>query len=110
MSLFLLPCTSSFDKKKKEVIQGSKFFLVIADTVTTIDNGTWVSMTMYYVADFSRESFMYQLEHIEEGATYNNLTKIITHVVCDISRMLRVNISNRMLAFGVGQNPCLICF
>jgi hypothetical protein len=71
-------------KKKTEVLQACKFFTVTVDEVTTIDNGTWVSVTIYYIQDFQCCSMMATLEHIEDGAT-------------------------RILAFGAGKSQLLMC-
>jgi hypothetical protein len=62
-------------KKKMETLWNARFFTVTADEVTTIDNGTWASITFYYVEQFGRESTMCVLLHVNEGATANNLTK-----------------------------------
>jgi hypothetical protein len=90
--------------KKKEIMWDSQFFFVTADEVTTIDNGTWCSVTLYYVDQFSRESMMATVEHIEEGETINNLTKVIMKVVQKVTSMSRDDIARRMLAFGGGKN------
>jgi hypothetical protein len=65
---------------------------------------------MYYVVDFARENFLCKLEHVEEGTTSNNLTKVITKAVCDVTRMSRPDISDRMLAFGACMNLCSTFF
>jgi hypothetical protein len=90
-------------KKKKEVIWGARFFSATADEVTTIDNGTWVSITLHYVVDWGRENFLAKLDHVEDGTTSNNLTKVITKAICDITGMSRIDIASRMLAFGAGE-------
>jgi hypothetical protein len=89
--------------KKRETIQGARFFTVSADEVTTIDNGSWVSMTIYYVDEFARESVNAALQHIDEGATSNNLTKIIMKAVQGLIGMTHEEIAVKMLAFGAGK-------
>jgi hypothetical protein len=95
--------------KKQEVLWNSRFFAVTADEVTTIDNGTWCSVTIYYVNNFARESTMATLEHIEEGATSNTLTKVITKAVEKVTGMPREDIAERMLAFGAGKKANSYC-
>jgi hypothetical protein len=89
--------------KKQEVLWNSRFFAVTADEVTTIDNGTWCSVTVYYMNNFAKESTMATLEHIEEGATSNTLTKVITKAMEKVTGMSREDIAERMLAFGAGK-------
>jgi hypothetical protein len=66
------------NKKKMETAWNVRFFAVSADEVTTVDNGTWISVTLYYVSKFACRNFMVTLEHVEEGASSNNLTRIIS--------------------------------
>jgi hypothetical protein len=100
--LNLIECRQ-LTNKKKETIQGAKFFTVSADEVTTIDNETWISVTMYYVSDFARESMNVALEHIDEGATSNNLMKVIMKAIQWLTSMSREEIASKMMAFGVGK-------
>jgi hypothetical protein len=88
-------------KKKQEVLHGARFFIITADEVTTIDNGTWVML--YYAEDYGCKSMMCLLEHLEEGATSNNLTWVITKAVSDLNGMSREDIATRFLAFGAGK-------
>jgi hypothetical protein len=59
---------------------------------------------LYYVDDFARESMMASLVHIEEGATSNNLTKVIMKVVSSLTGMPRDDIAKRMVAFAAGKH------
>lgn len=56
---------------------------------------------------------MAALEHVEEGATSNNLTKVIMKVVTDLTGMSREDTARRMLSFGAGKFillvACLYC-
>jgi hypothetical protein len=80
-----------------------KYFTVSADEVTTIDNGTWMSITIYYVDDWGWELMMCALEHVKEGMTSNNLTKVIMKAVQVLTIMLKEEIAKRMIAFGTGE-------
>jgi hypothetical protein len=90
------------NKKKMETAWSVRFFAVSADEVTTIDNGTWISITLYYISEFARRSFMVTLEHVEEGASSNNLTRVIIKAVTSLTGMSRSDIASRMVAFGAG--------
>jgi hypothetical protein len=50
---------------------------VTCDEVTIVDNGTWVYVHVYVIQDFSRFHMLAALEHVEDEATLNNLTKVI---------------------------------
>jgi hypothetical protein len=85
------------------VVWDANYFTVIANEVTTIDNGSWVSITIYYVSEFSRESFNVKLEHVEEGGSSNNIIKIIMKAVSELTSMSKRDVAQRMLAFGAGK-------
>ena len=53
---------------------------------------------------------MCALLHVNEGATANNLTKIIMKAVCDLIGMSRDNITKRMMAFGAGKSHIISPF
>jgi hypothetical protein len=81
-----------------------KCFTATIDEVTIVDNGSWISITIYYVEIFSRRSFTTALKHVEEGCGSHNLTKVIMKNITKIVGMSRLDISNRMVAFGAGKN------
>jgi hypothetical protein len=62
-----------------------------------------MSVTLHYVTDWGHENFLAKLDHVEDDATSNNLTKVITKAICNITRMSRIDIASRMLAFGGGE-------
>lgn len=68
-----------------------------------IDNGTWVSVTLYYIGDWRRENFLAKLNHVEDDATSNNFMKIITKAIYNISEMSRIDIVSRLLAFKASE-------
>jgi hypothetical protein len=70
--------------------------------VMTIDNRNWASATIYYVFDFGRESFNCMLEHVEEGGTSNNLTRVIMKAITKVTNMSQQDIANYMVSFGAG--------
>jgi hypothetical protein len=47
---------------------------------------------------------MATLEHIEDGATSNNLSKVIMNVVTSLTKLEREEIATCMLAFGAGKS------
>jgi hypothetical protein len=67
--------------KQTETLQVARFFTVTCDEVTTQDNGTWVSVTIYTVHDWERFYMQASLELLDEEATSNNLTRLIMKTV-----------------------------
>jgi hypothetical protein len=67
--------------KQTETLQVARFFTVKCDEVTTQDNGTWVSVTIYTVHDWERFYMQASLELLDEEATSNNLTRLIMKTV-----------------------------
>ena len=57
--------------------QGARYFSVSCDEVTTMDNSTWISIHVYVVKNYERFSMLAALEHVQEEATSNNLTKVV---------------------------------
>lgn len=88
-------------EKQRETVKSAKYFSVTCDEVTTIDNGTWVSVHMYVMKDFERFHMLAALERVE-GATSNNLTKVIMASVQAVSGLNREEVSTRMVCFGAG--------
>jgi hypothetical protein len=62
---------------KREMLQGIRYFSVSCDEVTTMDNSTWVSIHIYVVKNYECFPMLVALEHVQEGATSNNLTKVV---------------------------------
>ena len=46
---------------------------------------------------------MYALEHVKEGSTSNNLTKIIMKAVQALTTLSREEVSKRMIVFGANE-------
>jgi hypothetical protein len=80
-----------------------KCFTATVDEVTTVDNGCWISITIYSIENFSRRSFTVALEHIEEGCGSHNLTKVIMKNITRITGMSQLDISKGMVSFGAGK-------
>jgi hypothetical protein len=85
------------------VVWNASCFTITMDEVTIIDNGSWMSKTIYYVLKLCRESFNVKLEYIEEDGFSNNIVKIIMKVVIELIGMSMRDIAEKMLAFGIGK-------
>jgi hypothetical protein len=95
-------------KKKTDFISAATFFVVTCDEVTTIDNGTWVSVHVHVVVEWERFHILVALEHVDEGATSNNLTKVIMKAVESVSCLSREQIGKKLMAFGAGMVPLIL--
>jgi hypothetical protein len=89
---------------KREMLQGARYFSVSCDEVTTMDNGMWVSIHVYLVKDYERFPMLAALEHVQEGATSNNLTKVVMTNLQALSGFDREEIAARLVCFGAGNH------
>jgi ribosomal protein L16 Arg81 hydroxylase len=88
--------------KQTETVQAARFFTVTCDEVTTQDNGTWVSVTIYTMRDWECFYMQASLELLDEEAMSNNLTRLIMKTVQMVSGLDRQDIAVRFVAFGAG--------
>jgi hypothetical protein len=95
--------------KKMSTIKAAQFFTMTCDEVTTIDNGTWIYVHLYVVQDFSRFHMLAALEHVEDGATSNNLTKVIMAAVQAVSRLKLEEIAKKMVCFEASNLLVKLC-
>jgi hypothetical protein len=79
--------------KQTETVQAARFFTVTCDKVTTHDNRTWISVTMYIVCDWERFYMHASLELLDKEATSNNLTRLIMKTVHAVSGLDRQDIA-----------------
>jgi hypothetical protein len=95
---------------KREMLQGARYFSVSCDEVTTMDNGTWISIHVYVVKNYERFPMLAALEHVQEGATSNNLTKVVMTNLQALSGFQREDIAARLVCFGAGNHPLKYSF
>jgi hypothetical protein len=79
------------------MVQAMRFFTITIDEVITINNATWLLVTVYYIYKFASQSSVATPKYVEEGATLNNYTKVIAKMVIGIPRVV---ITNHMVVFG----------
>jgi hypothetical protein len=89
---------------KREMLQGAWYFSVSCDEITTMDNGTWVSIHVYVIKGYERFPMLAALEHVQEGATSNNLTKVVMTNLQALSGFDREEIAARLVCFGAGNH------
>jgi hypothetical protein len=86
------------------MLQGARYFSVSYNDVTTMDNGTWVSIHVYVVKDYERLPMLAALEHVQEGATSNNLTKVVMTNLQALSGFDQEERAARLVCFGAGNH------
>ena len=59
------------------VLVGANYVVLTCDEVSTIDNGSWISIHAYVVQNWSCVPFLISLERVVEGGGSNNLTQVI---------------------------------
>jgi hypothetical protein len=65
------------DRFKRDM-QNATFISASADEVTTVDNQQWFSVHVYFAVNFSRESHLLCIRRVDDEATAQNLTEMIT--------------------------------
>jgi hypothetical protein len=63
---------------------------------------------VHVVVEWERFHILVALEHVDEGATSNNLTKVIMKAVESVSCLSREQIGKKLMAFGVGMVPLIL--
>ena len=61
----------------KANIAKATFILVITNEVIAVDNSQWLSIHVYYNMNFSRESHILCVHHVDCEANLSNLTNMI---------------------------------
>ena len=56
------------------VLVGANYVALTCDEVSTIDNGSWISIHAYVVHNWSGVPFLISLERVVEGGGSDNLT------------------------------------
>jgi hypothetical protein len=74
---------------------------VTCDEVTSIDNGSWISIHMYVVEKWSRVPILITLAHVLERATPD--TQLIIDAVKDKGGLAHNDIPERLMCFGAGE-------
>ena len=81
------------------VFVGANYVALTCDEVSTIDNGSWISIHAYVVQNWSRVPFLISLEKVVEGGGSNNLTQVIIDALMGAAKMERFALSKTLLCF-----------
>jgi hypothetical protein len=97
------------EMKALDTVSSARFFSVSCDEVTSIDNGSWISIHCYVVQNSSKVPILIMLEQVKEQATSTNLLEIILKAVKDKGGVGDGSLIHKLMSFGVGKFfPCML--
>ena len=82
------------------VLVGANYVALTCDEVSTIDNGSWISIHAYVVQNWSRIPYLISLERVVEGGGSDNLTQVIIDALTGAAKIERPALSKTLLCFG----------
>jgi hypothetical protein len=91
------------EAKALETVQAARFISLSCDKVTSIDNGSWISIHCYIVQNWSRVPILISLERVEEQATLVNLLRLILNSMKVKGGVHGRNLVHKLMSFGVGE-------
>jgi hypothetical protein len=84
----------------KRLIGVAHYFAVTVDEVTTVDNGSYLSVHVYVVQDWVRIPFLVSLQRVECPPNAENLTKLIVDSVIVGTGVDLETVAKKLLSFG----------
>jgi hypothetical protein len=95
------------EAKALETVRASRFISLSCDEVTSIDNGSWISIHCYVVQNWSRVPILISLERVQDQATSTNLLNLILSAVKHKGGVYGGDLVQKFMSFGVGKirNP-----
>jgi hypothetical protein len=91
------------EAKALDIVNSARFFSVSCDEVTSIDNGSWISIHCYVVQNWTRVPILITLEQMKEQATSTNLLHIILKAVKDKGGVSDGDLVHKLMSFSVGK-------
>jgi hypothetical protein len=96
-------CFGTFEAKALETVGSTKFISLSCDEVTSIDNGSWISIHCYVVQNWSRVLILLSLERVQDQATSSNLLHLILSAVKRKGGVHGGSLVHKLMSFGVGK-------
>ena len=84
----------------KKLVQEARYIAVTVDEVTTVDNGSWLSVHCYVVKDWIRMPLLVSLQRVTTAANSNNITTLIMDSVLSSGGLDRPMLASKLLCFG----------
>jgi hypothetical protein len=91
------------EAKTLETVRSSRFISLSCDEVTSIDNGSWISIHCYVVQNWSRVPILISLERVQDQATSANLLQVILNAVRHKGGVYGGSLVHKLMSFGVGK-------
>ena len=82
------------------VLVGANYVALTCDEVSTIDNGSWISIHAYVVQNWCRVPYLISLQRVVEGSGADNLTLVIMDALTQAAKMERLALAKTLLCFG----------
>jgi hypothetical protein len=93
------------EAKALDTVSSARFFLVSCNEVTSIDNGSWISIHYYVVQNWNRVPILIMLEQVKEQTTSTNFLEIILKAVKDKGGVGDGSLVHKLMSFSVGKFP-----
>jgi len=84
----------------KNLIRAASFVAITVDEVTSVDNGSYLSVHCYTVNDWVRVPHMISLGRVDCAPNARNLTKLIIEAIKNGGGLDREMIASKLLSFG----------
>jgi hypothetical protein len=84
----------------KEKIASARFLSFSLDEVTTIDNTSWICMSIYMVNEHIRHSYLLVVHKMKENSTTKNIYELVNNILKEIGGMDHLMITKRLLCVG----------
>jgi hypothetical protein len=91
------------EAKAVETVKSSRFISLSSDEVTSIDNGSWISIHCYIVQNWSRVPILISLKRVQGQATSANLLHLILSTVKHKGGVYGDDLVHKLMSFGVGK-------
>jgi hypothetical protein len=85
----------------KEKIANARIFSFSLDDVTTIDNTSWICMSIYMVNDNIRHSYLRGIHKMVENSTTENIYELVINSLKEIGGMDHLMIAKKFVCVGV---------
>ena len=84
----------------KEKIANARFFSLSLDEVTTIDNTSWVCMSIYMVNGHIRNSYLLRIQKMKKSSTAANIYELVIKTLKETGGMDGLMIAKRLVCVG----------
>ena len=84
----------------KEKIANARLFSLSLDEVTTVDNSSWICMSIYMVNDHIRHSYVLGIHTMKNSSTNGNIYELVIKTLKEIGGMDDLMITKRLVCVG----------